>query len=147
MEGKFKQLQRQIHPDLFSQKSKAEQVYSDAQSSLLNKAYQTLLQPHLRAKYMLNQLGYDFDEQRDYGLTPDFLNEMVDWMDAVHEDDVSQENLRSWDQEIEGHSFKLQEKLNDQLMLGQIEEAIRSTSKLCFYERLRGMVREKLDVQ
>lgn len=53
LETEFKNLQKQLHPDLYATKSKEEQTRSESQSSLLNKAYQTLLKSNLRAKYMV----------------------------------------------------------------------------------------------
>lgn len=57
LEKKFKNMQRAFHPDLFANKSAEEQSISSANSSLANKAYQTLSQPMRRVKYLMRLLG------------------------------------------------------------------------------------------
>lgn len=53
LEAKFKQLQRQVHPDRFCLKSDQEQQYSSEQAAALNAAYSTLRDPLARGRYLL----------------------------------------------------------------------------------------------
>ncbi|KAG0572155.1 hypothetical protein KC19_VG072900 [Ceratodon purpureus] len=63
LERKYKQLQKFLHPDLSSRKSKREQVYAADQSAQVIKAYYTLLDPLSRAQYMLRLGGVNIDEE------------------------------------------------------------------------------------
>ncbi|SAM00118.1 hypothetical protein [Absidia glauca] len=58
----FLKLQQVAHPDSYSNASKREHKYAEIQSSLLNKAYQTLKDPLARAHYMLGQHGMEVNE-------------------------------------------------------------------------------------
>ncbi|KXN73637.1 Co-chaperone Hsc20 [Conidiobolus coronatus NRRL 28638] len=62
LKKEFLQLQRKVHPDNFTRVEQKEQVVSANLSSLLNKAYQTLKDPLLRAKYMLTIEGTPISE-------------------------------------------------------------------------------------
>lgn len=56
----FLQLQQTVHPDKFSHDEK-KRLVAESTSSLLNKAYTTLLSPLSRAEYLLHQhYGHDF---------------------------------------------------------------------------------------
>jgi molecular chaperone HscB len=140
-------MQKKLHPDLFSTKSKTEQNYSDAQSSLINNAYQTLLQPHLRAKYMLYRLGHDFEEKVDFGLTPEFLSEMLEIMEVVNNDEISQEELQFLKNDILEDMKELEIELDELFSLNNIKEAVKATSKLSYFNRILTMIHEKLDVK
>lgn len=59
---KYKDLQRILHPDKFSQKSEREKFYSAEQSSLVNLAYTSLLKPLSRGLYMLSMHGETLNE-------------------------------------------------------------------------------------
>jgi len=53
LESKFKSLQRLVHPDRFTTKTKQEQSYSSQHAMSLNSAYTTLKDPLARGRYLL----------------------------------------------------------------------------------------------
>lgn len=54
LKRRFLDLVQKLHPDYFGRKSKEERDLSEEQSALLNKAYQTLLDPLSRAVYIVS---------------------------------------------------------------------------------------------
>jgi len=50
---KFRDLQRRLHPDKFMQKTTTEKEFSAQQSAALNKAFNIIKKPELRAKYLV----------------------------------------------------------------------------------------------
>jgi len=60
LEKSFKNLQKRIHPDLYTNKSLMEQELSSQHSSLINQAYNTLKNPVKRAAYILKYF-YNID--------------------------------------------------------------------------------------
>lgn len=61
-----------------------EKVRSEAFSSLLNKAYTTLLNPLLRGLYMLNGRGLSIEED-SITMDTSFLGEIMEWNEKVEE--------------------------------------------------------------
>jgi hypothetical protein len=55
LDKRYKDVQRTIHPDMFSQKSATEQGYSSRQASFVVAAYKELLHPTSRACYLVRQ--------------------------------------------------------------------------------------------
>ncbi|KAK7116242.1 hypothetical protein V1264_001959 [Littorina saxatilis] len=99
----YKDLQKKLHPDRFSQKSETEQSLAEQQSSLLNKAYFTLLKPLTRALYLLEIHGYTIEEDNN-DINPEFLMEVLELNERIGE--ASSEEIQEIESEI---SSKIQE--------------------------------------
>ncbi|KAL8622812.1 hypothetical protein ACOMHN_026933 [Nucella lapillus] len=80
----YKDLQKHLHPDKFSQKSETEQSLAEQQSTLLNKAYFTLLKPLSRALYLLELHGRVIQEGTT-STEPEFLMEVLDLNERIGE--------------------------------------------------------------
>ncbi|HEY1658929.1 MAG TPA: Fe-S protein assembly co-chaperone HscB [Candidatus Sulfotelmatobacter sp.] len=59
----FYAMSRKLHPDLYANASRQEQVWSLEQSSRLNDAYRTLKDPVKRTQYLLQLEGVELEEQ------------------------------------------------------------------------------------
>ncbi|KAH0956569.1 hypothetical protein HN011_003821 [Eciton burchellii] len=77
IQKKYKELQKMLHPDKFSNKSEKERQISENLSSLINKAYSTLMHPLKRGLYMLQLEGISIPEGTT-NLNPDFLMEIME---------------------------------------------------------------------
>eukprot|EP00752_Nemacystus_decipiens_P003129 g2896.t1 len=81
VETRFKNMQRAFHPDLFASKCEDEQEISAANSAAVNKAYQTLVEPMSRVRYLMRLLGSTaLEEEGADDRTPvpmDFLMEVM----------------------------------------------------------------------
>ena len=53
LEGEYKRLQKDLHPDKFGSRGAQQQDYSAEQSSLVNRAYTVLRNPLHRALYLV----------------------------------------------------------------------------------------------
>ncbi|CAI2189011.1 17562_t:CDS:2, partial [Funneliformis geosporum] len=73
----FLLLQQLVHPDSYSTKDRNEYNYAQQQSSLINKAYQVLRDPLLRAKYMLQLNNVSISESESLQ-DPELLMEILD---------------------------------------------------------------------
>ena len=83
---KYFELQKQFHPDFFTQEDEAEQKDALEKSSLANKALKVLQQPDLTIQYLLQLKGL-LTENEKYALPPDFLMEMMELNEKLTEVD------------------------------------------------------------
>ncbi|XP_011267499.1 iron-sulfur cluster co-chaperone protein HscB, mitochondrial [Camponotus floridanus] len=74
---KYRELQKMLHPDKFGNKSEKERQISENLSSLINKAYSTLMHPLKRGLYMLQLEGISISEETT-NLNPEFLMEIME---------------------------------------------------------------------
>uniref|UniRef100_A0A8C3J8S7 HscB mitochondrial iron-sulfur cluster cochaperone n=1 Tax=Calidris pygmaea TaxID=425635 RepID=A0A8C3J8S7_9CHAR len=78
LQRRFRSLQRAVHPDRFGQRPLEEQCYSQQHSSLINKAYQTLLNPLSRGLYLLELKGVELAQETDSDADSAFLMEIME---------------------------------------------------------------------
>lgn len=62
-----------------------EQEYSESQSALINKAYNTLLKPLSRGLYMLELEGMNIEEGTDSGADSNFLMKLMEINESLDE--------------------------------------------------------------
>ncbi|XP_061174083.1 iron-sulfur cluster co-chaperone protein HscB-like [Saccostrea echinata] len=82
---RYRDLQRQLHPDKYSLKSEKEKQIAEEQSSYVNKAYFTLLKPLPRAQYLLERRGVPIEEDNtsvDQGFLMQVMEINEEIMDA-----------------------------------------------------------------
>ncbi|XP_071440081.1 iron-sulfur cluster co-chaperone protein HscB [Hetaerina americana] len=84
LHNSFRNLQRLLHPDLFSNKDEEEKKLSEEHSSLVNKAYSTLTHPVRRGLYMLRLKGIDIEEA-PINMSQDFLVDIMERNEEVND--------------------------------------------------------------
>jgi len=139
---RYRELQRQVHPDRFANASDAERRLALQQASWLNEGYQTLRQPLSRARYLLEQLGVAFNE-RDTQMDPAFLMtqmELRERLAAVPQADDPLTALTRLHSELEQHWQQLLASLRSDLAQADAEALQRARDqvrRLQFLDRLR----------
>ncbi|KAI0689608.1 Co-chaperone Hsc20 [Cytidiella melzeri] len=89
----FRRIQRVIHPDKWSSKGPEAQVLAADMSSMVNKAYQTLLNPYTRAEYILQLEGIEISESeglQDAGLIMQVMELREALEEAENQEDVDE---------------------------------------------------------
>ena len=84
LNSRFLKLSRQFHPDYFANASQEAQQEALEKSAMLNKAFQTLKDPLLTIKYLLQWKGL-MEEEEKYQLAPAFLMEVMDLNEQLME--------------------------------------------------------------
>ncbi len=72
LSSKFRDLQRQFHPDNFAMASERDRLLSVQKAAQINDAYQALKQPITRAEYILMLNGFDIKGEQKTLQDPGF---------------------------------------------------------------------------
>jgi molecular chaperone HscB len=85
LERSYREIQARIHPDKFVNAGEAERRASMQWTTRVNEAYRTLKDPVLRAKYLLEQAGFDAGFENNTAMPPAFLMRQMELREALEE--------------------------------------------------------------
>ena len=85
LEERYRELQREVHPDRFAGASQAEQRVSMQLATRVNEAYQTLRSPLLRAEYLLGLQGVDPEFETNTAMPAGFLADQMERRERLGE--------------------------------------------------------------
>ncbi|WVH09735.1 MAG: Chaperone protein HscB [Fluviibacter phosphoraccumulans EoVTN8] len=83
LDARFRELQREVHPDRFAAADDAARRASMMLATQINAAYQTLCSPLKRASYLLEQAGIDIGAESNTAMSPEFLMSQMMWREQV----------------------------------------------------------------
>jgi molecular chaperone HscB len=139
---RFRELQREVHPDRFAGESQRQQRQAMEQSTRINDAYQTLKSPLQRARYLLELNGISIDDT-DTSMPAEFLFEQMELREALAAVGSASDPLGALftlRDRIEAKERELVESLTRYFNLGEREllegEAVLATRKMQFFLRL-----------
>ncbi|MDB5955455.1 Fe-S protein assembly co-chaperone HscB [Ramlibacter sp.] len=144
IDQRWKELQRQAHPDRFAAQGASAQRAALQWSVRINEAYQRLKDPLKRAAYLCELRGAPIQAENNTAMPPEFLMEQMEWREALDdaqgEDDLAEVSERVLQRRRE--------------MLGQIQQlldlegdapaAAQQVRALMFIERFVGDVEARL---
>ena len=104
---KYFELQKQFHPDFYTQADDADQTAALEKSSMINKALKTLQQPDQTIQYVLQLKGL-LSENEKYELPPAFLMEMMELNEKLVEEEAD-----SFKKEVTGLEDELYSEVKD----------------------------------
>jgi molecular chaperone HscB len=91
IDARWKELQREAHPDKFAAQGAAAQRVALQWSVRINEAYQRLKDPLKRAAYLCELMGAPIQAHSNTAMPADFLLEQMDWREALDEADSEDE--------------------------------------------------------
>ena len=83
LEARYRELQREVHPDRFAAAPDAERRVSMQLATRVNEAYQTLKSPLRRAVYILKLRGVDPGLETNTAMPAGFLMEQISWRERI----------------------------------------------------------------
>ncbi len=92
IDTRWKELQREAHPDRFAGQGASAQRAALQWSVRINEAYQRLKDPLKRASYLCELLGAPINAEDNTVMPPEFLMEQMEWREAL-DDAASEEEL------------------------------------------------------
>ncbi len=85
IDQRWKELQRQAHPDKFAAQGAAAQRVAMQWSVRINEAYQRLKDPVKRAAYLCELKGAPVQAHHNTAMPPAFLVQQMEWREALEE--------------------------------------------------------------
>jgi len=137
----MKRLQRQLHPDLFSNKDAEEQEVSQHLSSLVNQAIVTLQNPIARGLYLLHLRGVSINLEKQQTEDVQFLGEVME----LNEELESLASAQQW-KEFRSRNEKelkvLEMQLGEAFEKNDLRRAQLILFKMKYYENLQTKLKE-----
>src|SRR5438309_6626641 len=123
LDARYRELQREVHPDRFAAAPGAERRVSMQLATRVNEAYQTLKSPLKRAVYILQLRGVDPQFETNTAMPPEFLVEQMSWRERIDAGSEDPETLLRLRAGLREESRKIYEKLRGQLDESSDDEA------------------------
>ena len=145
IDARWKDLQRQAHPDKFADQGAAAQRIAMQWSVRINEAYQRLKDPLKRAAYLCELHGAPVNAENNTAMPPAFLMQQMAWREALDEAEGA-EDLEQISQQVQQASRDVLqniERLIDQQQA--YAEAVGQVRALMFVERFAADVDKRLD--
>lgn len=102
IDARWKELQREAHPDKFAAQGAAAQRVAMQWSVRINEAYQRLKDPLKRAAYLCELHGAPVNAENNTAMPPVFLMQQMEWREALEDansiealDEISDQLARS----------------------------------------------------
>lgn len=136
---RYRELQREYHPDRHVHKGDREQRLAVQATTHLNEAYQTLRSPLKRAQYLLNLQGVETGEETRQQLPGEFLMQQMELREALAEAESDPDpfaalsDLEAKAQRLESQEYQL---FNAALDAADLHGAEISIRKLQFISKL-----------
>ena len=139
LEARYRDLQREVHPDRFSTASASEQRQSMEMATRVNEAYRTLKAPLPRARYLLELGGVDVAAETSIAMPAEFLMEQMAWREALEEASDARDPVRleSLDARVRAARDAAFAEVAAALDGGEGATAAALVRKLMFLEKLR----------
>jgi molecular chaperone HscB len=138
VDGRYRELQREVHPDRFASAPQAEQRASMELATRVNEAYRTLKSPVERARYLLSLHGVDPQFETNTAMPPDFLVQQMELREALEQaiEAENGEKLADLRDRLQGGRGALLLEIEAQLGARAWNEAAGTLRRLMFMEKL-----------
>jgi len=145
LDARWKELQREAHPDRFAAQGAAAQRVAMQWSVRINEAYQRLKNPIKRATYLCDLNGAPINAENNTAMPSDFLMQQIEWREELDEasDAGELDKLRA---EVEAGRARALSSLNWLIdEKGDYPAAARQVRALMFIERFAEDIETKSD--
>ena len=145
LDARWKDLQREAHPDRFAAQGAAAQRVAMQWSVRINEAYQRLKDPVKRATYLCKLNGAPIDAEHNTSMPADFLMQQMEWRETL-DDTRDAKALQALHDEVDAARRRALSSLD--LLIdekGAFVEAAAQVRALMFIERFVKNVEAKLD--
>jgi molecular chaperone HscB len=146
LDARWKELQREAHPDKFAAQGPAAQRLAMQWSVRINEAYQRLKDPLKRASYLCELHGAPINAENNTAMPSVFLMQQMEWREALEEagsvedlDKIALESRTGAHEQL----LKIEQTLDQKKDFSEAAQQVRS---LMFIERFAREVDERIDL-
>ena len=145
MDARWKELQREAHPDKFAAHGAAAQRVAMQWSVRINEAYQRLKDPLKRAAYLCELNAAPVNAENNTAMPGAFLMQQMEWREALDEA-VSAKDLEEISLQVKNSKRDVLQKC-ERLLDEQhdYQQAVQQVRALMFIERFASDVEGRLD--
>ena len=145
LDARWKELQREAHPDRFAAQGAAAQRLAMQWSVRINEAYQRLKNPLKRASYLCELHGVPINAENNTAMPAEFLVQQMQWREALEEAQTLHD-LEEIASESNESGRKLLSKIEQSLDVEKnFLAAAQQVRSLMFIERFAGEVDARID--
>ena len=145
LDARWKDLQREAHPDKFTAQGAAAQRVAMQWSVRINEAYQRLKDPLKRAAYLCELHAAPVNAENNTAMPSEFLVQQMSWREALEEADGADDLYKIHDEVLSVKNSTLQK---CELFLDQAHDypaAVAQVRALMFIERFLKDIQSRLD--
>ncbi len=146
LDARWKELQREAHPDKFAAQGAAAQRVAMQWSVRINEAYQRLKNPLKRASYLCELHGAPINAENNTAMPSDFLVQQMEWREALDEaktvqdlDEIASQSKSSGRKQL----LKIERTLD---VDKDFPAAVQQVRSLMFIERFTSEVDARIDL-
>jgi len=142
--GRYRELQREFHPDRYASKSEREQLLAMQYAARINEAHTTLREPVLRAGYLLELAGVAVSPEQTTADAEFLMQQMLlrERLEAVREEADPAAALDELGDEVRGLFAGEQAHFAGVFAAGDLEAGKNSLLRLQFLVKLQRQVEE-----
>ena len=145
LDARWKQLQREVHPDRFAAQGAAAQRVAMQWSVRINEAYQRLKDPLKRAAYWCERAGVPVNAENNTAMPAEFLMQQMTWREGL-EEATAESELETLLNETRMARQQLLAELEQQIDVFQdASAAVGRVRALMFVERFAEEVHHRLE--
>jgi len=145
IDARWKDLQRQAHPDKFADQGAAAQRVAMQWSVRINEAYQRLKDPLKRAAYLCELHGAPVNAENNTAMPATFLMQQMQWREEL-DDATSTQALEQISLQVQQAKREMLQKIERLMDDSQaFAEAVSQVRALMFVERFEDDVNKRLD--
>lgn len=144
----YQQLQIRYHPDRFVNASEQDKRLAIQVTSHINEAFETLSDEQMRARYLLQLQGIEFDEDKDTTHDMEFLMQQMELREAIDNVDQHADALAVLDalaDQAAVQKKQLVQMFQDAFAAQHWDDAKQAVLKLQFFKRLHNQIAIKQD--
>lgn len=135
LDERWKELQKQTHPDRFAGEGGVAQRVAMQWSVRINEAYQRLKNPLKRAAYLCELYGAPIRAEENTAMPTAFLMQQMEWREALDEA-LTEADLDDLDSEVASVKRQMLQKCEQLLASSEgAQEAAQTVRSLMFVER------------